>query len=113
MALDTATRRKLKAQAHSLSAVIQTGARGVTDAVVSETDIAIEHHELIKVKLAGSERDQRAQMGQELADAVKAEVVGIIGSVVILYRKAKPKKAAPKKPAPGKSAGRGSPYRGR
>ncbi len=97
MALDSAQRRQLKAQAHSLSAIIQTGSKGVTEAVVAETEIAIDHHELIKVRLAGSEREQRAQMAQELAAAVKAEVVGQIGAVVILYRKAKPKKAA--KPA--------------
>ncbi|MGJ8669065.1 MAG: YhbY family RNA-binding protein [Oceanococcus sp.] len=96
MALDSAARRKLKAQAHALSAIIQTGGKGVTAAVIAETETAIDHHELIKVRLAGSERDERAKMAQSLANSVKAEVVGIIGAVVILYRKAKPKKAAPK-----------------
>ena len=107
MALDSAARRRLKAQAHSLSAIIQTGEKGLTDAVIAETEIAIEHHELIKVRLAGSERELRKDMAQQLADAVKAEIVGIIGAVVILYRKAKAKKAKPVvKRSEAKSTGR-------
>ena len=110
MALDSAQRRQLKAQAHALSAIIQTGDKGVTAAVIAETDSAIEHHELIKVRLAGSDRDQRAEMAQALADAVKAEVVGIIGAVVILYRKAQPKKPKNKPAAKsGRRLGRSDP----
>lgn len=89
MSLTSAQKRELKARAHSLSAIIQTGGKGVTEAIIAETDQAIEHHELIKVRLAGAERDERAEMAVELAAAVKAEIVSTIGAVVILYRPSK------------------------
>ena len=113
MALSSELRRKLKAKAHALSAVVQTGSKGITDAVVAETEIAIEHHELIKVRLVGSERDERAAMAAKLAAAVRADIVGTIGMVVILYRRSKPKKAAGPALTPGrKSASAGKPQSG-
>lgn len=87
MPLSAAERRKLRAQAHHLDAVVQTGAKGLTDAVVAEIDQALEHHELMKVKLAGAVREDRQDMSLQLAQKLKAEIVGSIGSVVILYRK--------------------------
>lgn len=94
MPLDASTRRELKARAHALSAIVQTGERGLTEAVIAEVDQAIEHHELIKVRMAGIERDVRAQMATQLAEAVKADIVGQIGGVVILFRPTRKKKKA-------------------
>lgn len=91
MALSSAQRSDLRAQAHHLNAVVQTGAKGLTDSVITEIDQALEHHELMKVKLAGADRDDRKAMAAELADKMKAEIVGTIGAVVILYRKSEKK----------------------
>ncbi len=95
MALSGAQRRELKARAHKLKAVVQTGGKGVTAAVLAEADAAIEHHELIKLRLAGIEREARDEVVKSLARDLRAEVVGVIGAVVILYRPARDK---PKKP---------------
>lgn len=95
MPLTSAQRRDLKAQAHALKPVVQTGGQGLTDAVVQEIEIALAHHELIKVRLAGAERDERQDMTTSLAERLGAEVVGSIGAVVILYRH-NPKKKRPR-----------------
>ena len=52
-ALTAAQTRFLRGQAHDLRAMLQTGAKGLTDALVAELDLALEQHELVKVKVAG------------------------------------------------------------
>lgn len=54
--MDTTFRQSLKAKAHHLKPVILLGAKGLTPAVVEETNVALTAHELIKVKLSGVEK---------------------------------------------------------
>ena len=83
----TATQtRFLRGQAHDLKAVLQVGGKGVTDALVAEIDGALEHHELIKVKVAGEDRDARDAMIGQIAERTGAALVQRIGHTAILYR---------------------------
>ena len=54
--LTPAQNRFLRGQAHGLKAMLQVGGKGITDALVAEVDGALEHHELIKVKVAAADR---------------------------------------------------------
>lgn len=85
MALSSQQRRALKARAHHLGTVIQTGDKGVTDAVLAEAEIALAAHELIKVKLVVG-ADARKAAAQDIAERLGAEVVQTIGHQVVLYR---------------------------
>jgi RNA-binding protein len=87
--LDTSTRKALKAQAHHLKPVILLGSKGLTEAVVAETDSALNAHELIKVKINGAEKADRIAMANSLCEQLKAELVQIIGNTAIVYRKNK------------------------
>ncbi len=51
MNLSTKQKQHLKGLAHSLKPVVLMGANGLTEAVLAEIEIALNHHELIKVKL--------------------------------------------------------------
>ena len=62
------------------------GNNGLTDAVLAATDEALELHELIKIKMAGSERDERKQLMQDICKATNAEPVSVIGATAIIYR---------------------------
>jgi RNA-binding protein len=84
--LEPREKRSLKARAHKLRPVVMMGARGLTEAVIRETDQALSHHELIKVKLAGRDRGAVETMAGQLALATGAELVGIIGRIALLYR---------------------------
>ena len=64
MALSPSQRRYLRSLAHDLSPVILLGAKGATDAVVKELDLALTHHELVKVKLSGGDKEVR-QLGRD------------------------------------------------
>ena len=87
--LTAAQTRFLRGQAHDLKALLQVGGKGISEALVAEVDGALEHHELIKVKIAGSERDARDAMIAELARRAGAALVQRIGHTAILYRPSK------------------------
>jgi RNA-binding protein len=57
--LTAAQTRFLRGQAHDLKAMLQVGGKGITDPLVAEIDLALEHHELIKVKVGAEDRDAR------------------------------------------------------
>lgn len=83
--MDSASKKKLKAQAHSLKPVVIVGQAGVTDGVLAETEIALDHHELIKVKIR-ADRDDRIALCNKICATTKAELVQTIGQIVVLYR---------------------------
>ena len=84
LALTSSQRRALKARAHPLSALVQVGRGGVSDAFVAELDRALESHELVKVRLRGEREERAAQLGDVTA-RLDCAVVGTVGSVAILY----------------------------
>ena len=71
-ALTNAQTRFLRGQAHGLKAMLQVGGKGISDALVAEVDGALEHHELIKVKVAAEDREARDAMVEELANRAGA-----------------------------------------
>ena len=89
VALTAAQTRFLRGQAHDLKALLQIGNKGVTPAFIAELDAVLEQHELIKVKVAGEDRDVRDSMIDDLADKVDAALVQRIGHTAVLYRPSK------------------------
>jgi len=85
--VDTSFKQSLKAKAHHLNPVVLLGAKGLTPAVVAETDVALTAHELIKVKLNAAEKAEKLATALSLCEQVQAELVQLIGRVVVLYRK--------------------------
>jgi RNA-binding protein len=85
--LSPAERKELKARAHKLEPVVLIGAKGLTDEVVKEVDLALKAQELIKVRAPGLERDARAVTFQALCERTGAEAVQEIGKVCVIYRK--------------------------
>jgi len=77
-------RQKLRGRAHGLEPVVLVGHAGVTDAVMTAVDEALQAHELIKVRLHQPE-DKRAAAA-ELAGRGRAALCGLVGHTVILYR---------------------------
>lgn len=76
----------LRAKCHDLKPVVLMGQKGLTEEVLIELDIALNHHELVKIKLAVDDRQLRAQIIAEICDRSKAEQVQSIGKVLSVYR---------------------------
>lgn len=78
-------RKKLKAAAHHLKPVVSLGQNGLTEAVGQEVEVALNAHELIKIKIP-AEREERAQIAEQIAADHQAELIGMIGHIGIFYR---------------------------
>jgi RNA-binding protein len=76
----------LKGRAHPLEPIVHIGQAGLTDAVVAETDRALAAHELIKVRVAGADRDERAALVAALCERTDAANVQMVGKVAVLWR---------------------------
>lgn len=87
--LTAAQTRFLRGQAHGIKAMLQVGGKGITDSLIAEIDAALEHHELIKVKVGASDREERDAMIDDLATRTESALVQRIGHVAILYRQSK------------------------
>ena len=87
MPLSSHQKRYLRSLAHSLDPVIIVGQKGVTPSLLKEFDGALARHELVKVKLADADRDDRAETIELLREGSAAEVVQTIGRVACFFRR--------------------------
>lgn len=81
-------KRYLRGLAHHRKPVVTVGANGVTEAVLSEIDQALAHHELLKVKLPAVEASERNAIIDHVCAATGAERIQAIGRVGVIYRPA-------------------------
>ena len=80
-------RAAFRAQANHLEPLFQVGKGGMSDALIKQTDDALRARELIKVKvLLESSPITPRETADELAKATGAEVIQVIGGVIVLYR---------------------------
>ena len=88
MELNKKQLKHLKAMSHGLKPVVIVGNAGITEAVLTEIDSRIEHHELIKVRLNASDRESRKSMTDKICDSVHAALINSIGHIAVFYRPA-------------------------
>jgi len=86
MSLTNQQKKTLKSAAHSLKPVVSPGQAGLTATVHDEIEVAIKHHELIKVKISAADRDEKSKTIQDIATKTKADSVQTIGFVAVFYR---------------------------
>lgn len=91
--------RALRAAAHKLKPIVLIGKSGVTEAVLAELNIALDHHELIKIKVPGEDREARRAAIETVTAQSGAQLVQVIGHIAVLYRKG-PETKKPQKPKP-------------
>ena len=77
----------LRGLAHSLSPVVMIGNNGLTENVIKEIDLNLNAHELIKIQVAGDDRDVRKAMYAEICAKSSAIDIHHIGKQLIIYRK--------------------------
>ena len=79
-------RATLKARAHALEPVVQLGQAGASQSVLAEVDRALTAHGLIKVKLAGADREARDELTTLLCTETGAVEVQQVGRMLTLWR---------------------------
>ncbi|KFF47880.1 ribosome assembly RNA-binding protein YhbY [Salinicola endophyticus] len=94
MSLSSAQKKAFRSIGHHLQPVVTVSENGLGEGAQQELERALRDHELIKVKLAIPEREDRQAMIEELVAVSGAELVQSLGKVALLYRhnpKANPK----------------------
>jgi RNA-binding protein len=95
--LTTEQRQYLKGLAHNRQPVVMIGNHGLTPAVIKEVELALNAHELIKIKAGSDELETRRAWMDEICASTGAAPVQQIGKVLVIYRAAsKPAIALPK-----------------
>ena len=91
-----------RAKANSLEAIIQIGKEGITDNLITQIDDTLDVRELIKIRVHLETAPQTPkELAPQLAERLDAEVIQVIGGIIVLYRKADPDKIQAKKKARG------------
>ncbi len=86
MKLTSKERAELRAEAHHLSALVHVGQHGLTRAIIGTLDDTLRTHELVKVQLGKQAELPARDAAEQLAKAVRADVVQVIGRTTTLYR---------------------------
>ena len=89
MSLTQNQKKHLRKLGHALQPVVLIGQQGLTDAVVRETSLALEAHELLKVRARVGERELRDVILSTLAERTGSDLVQTIGNVGLFYKKNK------------------------
>ena len=89
----------LRTRCHDLKPVIRIGQKGLTAEVLNELEIALNFHELVKVKLTGEDKEQRKALINDVCEKSSSIKIQSIGKTVSVYRhnKKKPAIELPKK----------------
>lgn len=87
--LTSKQRAALRAMATSLDTILRIGKGGVTDTVIRQADTALTARELIKCSVLENAPVSIREAADELAERVNADVVQVIGSRAVLYRRNK------------------------
>ena len=82
--LSTKQKQFLKGLAHHLNPVVMLGNNGLTEGVLAEIDNALDYHELIKIKIAGAERETKQLIINAIVRETKASKVQTIGHILVL-----------------------------
>ena len=88
--LKGAQKKYLRGLAHSLNPAAFVGQKGLTQTVIDEIDLALNASELVKVRFNDfKEKEQKTSISKDIAKKLNCHIAGMIGHVVILYRRHK------------------------
>jgi RNA-binding protein len=87
MTLTERQKKHLRKLGHELHPIVLIGQRGLNPGVVEELKLALEHHELVKLRARVGDRESRDSILADLARLTESEFIYRIGNVGLFYRK--------------------------
>ena len=79
-------RAYLRSISNKLDPILHAGKGGISDAMIRQADDALEAREIIKGKVLETAPATAREIAEEIAVAVNAEVVQVIGRTFVLFR---------------------------
>jgi len=86
MNLSDSQKKHLRGLGHRLKPVVTVGDAGLSNSVMQEFNSTISHHELIKVRIRASSRENRDALIDELCQLGSGNLIQRIGNVALIYR---------------------------
>ena len=84
-------KKQLKGMASTLKQKYQVGKNEISDSVIDMLSKALTAHELIKIDVMKAVEQPVMEIALDLASKLNAEVVQVIGRVIVLFRRNKEK----------------------
>ncbi len=84
--LTSKQRAYLRSLGNELEPIVQVGKGGISENLIAQVDEALEARELLKVRVLKNALVDIRDVADELAESTDADVVQVIGSIVLLYR---------------------------
>ena len=85
MSLTETQKKALRGRGHSLKPVVSIGNSGLSKAVLRELELSLEHHDLMKIKISGAEREKRKEIIEQICSTFNIELVQAIGHIALVY----------------------------
>ena len=76
----------MRGLANGIPAIMQIGKGGIGENLIKTVSDALEARELIKMTVLENSMESPKEVANELAALVDADVVGVVGRKIILYR---------------------------
>lgn len=89
--LNSKQKRQLKALATNSKIKYQIGKNEITNSVLETLDNGLTAHELIKINVMKTVKEEKMQFAFDLASKLNADIVEVIGSTIVLFRRNKEK----------------------
>ena len=86
MTLTGKQKNYLRGIAHNLNPIVMIGSKGLTETVMNEIELALENHELVKVKLPSNSKSEKVALLAQITGQSSSEPVQLIGRVGVIYR---------------------------
>ncbi|MCR4647361.1 MAG: ribosome assembly RNA-binding protein YhbY [Oscillospiraceae bacterium] len=84
--LTSKQRAYLRGIAQSYETIFQVGKGGINENLITQVDDALRKRELIKLRVLDNSMLTAREAADQLAEAVQADVVQVIGSRFVLYK---------------------------
>ena len=86
MTLTGKQKNYLRGIAHTMNPIVTIGGKGLTEAVMNEVELALNHHELVKIKLPSNSKSEKVALLAQITSQSNSEPVQLIGRVGVIYR---------------------------
>jgi RNA-binding protein len=84
--LSNAQKKHLRKLSHDLSPIVYIGKEGLAPSVIEAIDVALESHELVKVKIVNTTKIDKHEAADLVPGETRSILVMLIGKTLLLYR---------------------------
>ena len=84
--LSNIEKKEFRKKGYLLKPFVMIGQHGLTDSVLAEIDVALNAHELIKIRIRGGDKNKRKEQCLQIEQHLNTDVIHQIGFITVLYR---------------------------